>query len=183
MRVLGIDPGLIITGWGMLEGDLRHPKVIEAGVVRVPENNPLEQRLRELHAGITEIIETYRPEVMAVEALYSHYKHPATAILMGHARGAIFLAAGQLDVPVFTYPANRIKVCIVGSGHASKERVQRMVTSALGLRAIPEPPDVADALAVALTHLDISGRPVPPLDPAKGGTVPHHKRRRLDKQD
>lgn len=159
LRVLGIDPGLIITGWGVLEGDSKRPKVVEAGVVRVPENNSLEQRLRELHAGILEVIETYRPSVMAVEALYSHYKHPATAILMGHARGAIFLAAGQLDVPVFTYPANRIKICIVGSGHASKDRVQRMVMTTLSLGKIPEPPDVADALAVAFTHLDAAGRP------------------------
>jgi len=159
MRVLGIDPGLIITGWGVLEGDARRPRVVEAGVIRVPGGNTLERRLYELHSGIVEILEAHRPDVMVVEALYSHYKHPTTAILMGHARGAIFLAAGKLDIPVFTYPANRIKICLVGSGHASKERVQKMVMTALRLAKVPEPPDVADALAIALTHLDFAARP------------------------
>ena len=159
MRVLGIDPGLIITGWGVVDGAGKGRKVLEAGVIRVPERNPLEQRLHELYSGIIEIIDLYRPEMMAVEALYSHYKHPTTAILMGHARGAILLAAGQQGVQVTTYPATRVKKCLTGNGHASKERVQRMVTSVLGLKNIPEPPDVADALAVALTHLDTISRP------------------------
>lgn len=157
MRILGIDPGLAITGWGVVEGDTR-PRIIEAGVVRITQRAPLEKRLQELFLGITEIIEIYQPQQMAVEALYSHYGHPQTAILMGHARGVIFLVAGQNDIPVFTYPANRIKKAVVGSGHSSKERMQRMVQSVLGLRAMPEPPDVADALAVAITHLDASTR-------------------------
>ena len=173
MRVLGIDPGLRITGWGIVEGV--RPKVVEAGVVRIGEGDSLERRLRELYNGIAEVIETYRPEVMAVEALYSHYKHPSTAILMGHARGVVLLAAGQKGIPVFAYPPNRIKICLVGSGHASKERVQRMVTVALGLGKIPEPPDVADALAVALTHLDSAQKPVM----AKHGRHARYARRAL----
>ena len=89
---------------------------------------------------------------VAVEQLYSHYEHPQTAILMGHARGVIFLAAGQRGLPVISYAATRIKKTITGNGRASKEQVQRTVQRELGLPQLPEPPDVADALAVALCH-------------------------------
>jgi crossover junction endodeoxyribonuclease RuvC len=89
---------------------------------------------------------------MAVEQLYSHYEHPRTAILMGHARGAIFLAAAQKKIPVVSYAATRVKKIVTGNGRASKEQVQRTIQRELGLAALPEPPDVADALAIALCH-------------------------------
>lgn len=158
MRVLGIDPGLIITGWAVVEGNNRKVKVVEAGVIKVEQEYPLETRLKRLYDGITEIIDTLKPQFAAVEDLYSHYKHPATAILMGHARGVIFLAAGRAGIEVVTYPATRIKKSVTGSGNASKERVQRMVTALLSLAKVPQPPDVADALAVAITHIDTWSR-------------------------
>lgn len=159
MRVLGIDPGLIITGWAVIEGGNHRLKLMEAGVIKVEQEGPLQKRLNQLYDGVVEIIDTFRPQSLAIEDLYSHYKHPATAILMGHARGVIFLAAGRAGIEVVTYPATRIKKSVTGCGNASKERVQRMVAALLSLRQIPHPPDVADALAVAITHIDASSRP------------------------
>ena len=98
-------------------------------------------------------------EAAAIEKLYAHYKHPRTAILMGHARGAVMLAAAKCGVPVASYPATMIKRSLTGNGHASKQQMQRMIEVALGLSAPPEPPDVADALAVALCHLNAASKP------------------------
>src|SRR5262245_28338610 len=111
-RILGIDPGLNITGYAVLEAGERGPRVVEAGVVRGSEGRAkaeLAERLRHLYVGIVEIIEQYRPEVMVVEQLYAHYAHPRTAILMAHARGVIFLAGGQHGIPVRSYNATQIK--------------------------------------------------------------------------
>ena len=153
--VLGIDPGLQITGYGVIEAGSRGPTVREAGVIRTndkPAASDLAQRVRSLYDGILEVIDQFHPQTVAVEQLYAHYDHPGTAILMGHARGVIFLAAGQKDVPVVSYNATRIKKTITGNGRASKDQVQRTIQRELGLAQLPEPPDVADALAVALCH-------------------------------
>ena len=154
-RILGIDPGLQVTGYGVIEGSSSAPKVCEAGVIRTTgetEASDLAHRVRSLHEGILEVIDQFLPQVVAVEQLYAHYEHPRTAILMGHARGVIFLAAAQRDLPVVSYNATRIKESITGNGRASKEQVQRTIQRELGLALLPEPPDVADALAIALCH-------------------------------
>jgi crossover junction endodeoxyribonuclease RuvC len=154
MRILGIDPGLERTGYGVVElpGGAGAPRLIEAGVVRTVRTATLPERLAEIASGLAAVIEEFRPQVMAVEELYSHYGHPRTAILMGHARGVILLTAAQAGVPVASYGATHIKKALVGSGHASKEQMQRAIQSHFGLKVAPEPPDVADALAVALCH-------------------------------
>jgi crossover junction endodeoxyribonuclease RuvC len=155
-RVLGIDPGLLVTGYAVLEGRSGTPHVVEAGVIRTVEGRAtvdLAPRLQILYDGIVEVIDQFRPTVMAVEQLYAHYKHPRTAILMGHARGVIFLAAAQRGLPVCSYSATSIKKTVTGSGRASKEQVQRAVQRELGLPQLPEPPDVADALAAALCQI------------------------------
>jgi crossover junction endodeoxyribonuclease RuvC len=152
MRILGIDPGLNTTGYGVLDFATRTPRLIEAGVVRGKSNAALPDRVKEIHDGVTEIIATLKPEVMAIEELYSHYDRPTTAILMGHARGAIILAAAQAGIPVVNYPATQIKKTITGNGHAAKWQMQEAIRNELNLPAIPEPPDVADALAIALCH-------------------------------
>jgi crossover junction endodeoxyribonuclease RuvC len=97
-------------------------------------------------------MEQYRPAAVAVEQLFAHYDHPRTALLMAHARGVLLLAAAQRGLPVQSYNATRIKKTITGNGHATKEQMQRAVQRELGLAALPEPPDVADALAAALCH-------------------------------
>jgi crossover junction endodeoxyribonuclease RuvC len=161
-RILGIDPGLHITGYGVVEGGSGRARVCEAGIIRSseqPKNGDMASRLSALYNGIVEVIAHFRPEAVAVEQLYAHYQHPRTAILMGHARGVIFLAAAQHELPVVSYNATRIKKTITGSGRASKEQMQRTVQSELGLAQLPEPPDVADALAVALCHFYVQKIP------------------------
>jgi crossover junction endodeoxyribonuclease RuvC len=151
-RILGVDPGLNITGYGVLEVSSTGPKLREAGVVRGRSRNSLTDRLLEIHTGLAEVIAALRPTAMALEQLYSHYARPRTSILMGHARGVICLAAAQAGIPVVHYSATQIKKVLTGNGRAPKSQVQSAIQKELGLRELPEPADVADALAVALCH-------------------------------
>jgi crossover junction endodeoxyribonuclease RuvC len=154
-RILGIDPGLQVTGYAILESHSDGPHVCEAGIIRSAEGRAateMAQRLRVLYDGIVEVLEQFRPAVVAMEQLFAHYDHPRTAILMAHARGVILLAAGQQDLSVISYNATQIKKTITGNGRAPKEQVQRVIQRELGLKQMPEPADVADALAAALCH-------------------------------
>ncbi len=153
MRILGVDPGLIATGYSVLEGKADAVSVLEAGVVRIETGQPLEMRLFELGAELEAILKQFDPDGVAVEELYSHYGHPRTAIIMGHARGVIFLKAAEAGKPVYHYSATRIKKSLTGNGRASKRQVQLMVQSTLRLPTVPEPPDTADAIAAALCHI------------------------------
>lgn len=153
MRVLGIDPGLGCTGYAVV--DQERPggssRLVEAGAIRSNEKAPLPERLVQLHREVAAVIEEFHPEALALEDLYSEYRFPRTALLMAHARGAICLAAGQKEVPVWSYPARSVKVAVVGHGGASKEQVQAMVARVFSLAKVPTPNDVADAMAIALT--------------------------------
>lgn len=176
MIVLGIDPGLNTTGYGVLEftrvgeslrysqspvGDtrLRAPRLIEAGVVRGKSGASLAERVQEIHDGVADVIATLKADVLAIEELYSHYQRPTTAILMGHARGVILLAAAQAGIAVQSYRATQIKKTITGNGHAAKWQMQEAIRRELNLPTLPEPPDVADALAIALCHCYLSRQP------------------------
>jgi len=153
-RVLGIDPGLQITGYGVVEtayGAIE-PRLVDAGVFRLSPKRSLPDRLVDLHNDLTELLEETKPDEMAVEKLYAHYKHPRTAILMGHARGVILLCARLRDIPVHDLPSTEVKKAITGYGHASKLQMQQSIQHQCHLPELPEPPDVADAIAVALTH-------------------------------
>jgi crossover junction endodeoxyribonuclease RuvC len=155
LRILGLDPGLQVTGYAILEGRDGGPRVCEAGIIRGAEGREttdMAPRVRHLYDGIVEVLEQFQPGVVVVEQLFAHYDHPRTAILMAHARGVMFLAAAQRDLPVISYNATRIKKTITGNGRASKEQMQRTIQRELGLAKLPEPPDVADALAAALCH-------------------------------
>lgn len=124
----------------------------EAGVVRGMTKHSLTARVHEIHLGVAEVIESWKPAAVALEQLYSHYQRPRTAILMGHARGVICLAAAEAGLPVISYSATQVKKLLTGSGRAPKEQVQRAVQRELRLDKLPEPADVADALAIALCH-------------------------------
>ena len=156
IRVMGIDPGLNITGYGIIERRRQGTILIEAGVIRLPraDGNNLPLRLETLFKGIQEVVEEFRPEVVCLEEVFSHADFPQTAVLMGHARGVICLAARLARVPVFPLSARRIKQSVTGNGNASKQQVQRAVQQQFSLGAPPKPPDVADALAVALSYLN-----------------------------
>ena len=156
-RILGIDPGLNVTGYAVVEPscDGRGGRVVEAGVIRGGSaGKSLEARLAVVHAGVLEILDAFPPAAMALEQIHSRPKFPRTAILMGHARGVIVLAARLRGVPVFGYAPTRVKKTLTGSGKAPKEQMQHAIRCELGLRRLPEPHDVADACAIALCHLN-----------------------------
>ncbi|HOM16194.1 MAG TPA: crossover junction endodeoxyribonuclease RuvC [Thermoguttaceae bacterium] len=160
-RVLGVDPGLNITGYGVLEVSPGGPRLIEAGIVRGGDRGEIARRVEAIWEGVTEVIAAFEPTALALEALYAHYKHPRTALLMGHARGVICLAGAQAGIPVVSYSATQVKRILTGSGRADKGQVQRAIQRELGLAQLPQPADVADALAVALCHYYLQGRRQP----------------------
>lgn len=149
--ICGIDPGLGTTGYAVVRySGAREIVVLDAGVCRFDDRLPLARRLVDVEADVRTVLEEHAPDLVAVEQLYAHYKHPRTAILMGHARGVILLVAARQGIAVRSYAATRIKRYLTGNGRASKSQVQRAIMVTLGMAAPPEPPDVADALAIAL---------------------------------
>jgi crossover junction endodeoxyribonuclease RuvC len=152
MRILGIDPALRVTGYGLIRSEKNNLFLIEAGVVVTSAKKSLPERLNRIYQAVSELIEETKPDVLVVEKLYAHYRHPTTAYLLGEARGVICLLSAQEKIPLFEYAATRIKKAIVGEGLASKYQVQRMVASMLNLNHLPKYTDVTDALALAIAH-------------------------------
>jgi crossover junction endodeoxyribonuclease RuvC len=150
--VLGIDPGTAVTGYGVVA---RHGdgavSLRECGVIRTEARAPLPERLRDIYEGVDEIMERHEPMVVAVEGVFFS-KNVRTAVVLGHARGAILLAAALRNIEVAEYPPAEIKSAVVGAGRATKEQVQLMVKQLLKLRDVPRPNDAADGVAVALCH-------------------------------
>lgn len=157
--VLGIDPGLNTTGYGLIDMTSQQPQLVEAGVIRSRRADELPLRLKALFDGLNDVLNSLKPDAVAIEELYSHYERPQTAILMGHARGVLCLATGLSDVPLYHYSATQIKKVLTGNGRAPKSQVQLSVTRQLGLAEVPETPDVADALAIAICHAFLSRTP------------------------
>ena len=160
LRIVGFDPGLNVTGYGVIEIEAGKTRLVEAGTVR-SRGETIEARLLTIYQGITEILSTFRPSSLAIEQLFVHTRFPKTAILMGHARGIICLAAAEAGLEVHHYLPNRVKSMLTGSGHAAKEQMQLAVQRELQLRAKPEPADAADALAIALADYHLRLRPRP----------------------
>lgn len=152
-RVLGIDPGLNITGYGVVAVSHGRLQLVEAGVVRSTSTGNLTARIKQIHEGLVEVIASTQPSVVAIEELYSHYQRPRTAILMGHARGVICLAASQSGLPVHHYASTKVKKLLTGNGRAPKDQMQSAIQREFRLPKLPDPPDVADALAIALCHI------------------------------
>ena len=150
IRILGIDPGLQVCGYACLETDGNAESFVEAGVFKTTGGQMIEAKLNQIAEDIETILGRFRPNVVAVEQLYSHYAHPRTAILMGHARGVILQKCAAAHVEVQSFAATRIKKSITGNGRASKEQMQRTMQTILGLPELPSPPDVADAMAAAM---------------------------------
>jgi len=162
MKILGIDPGLRICGYACLGRRQHEDGLIEAGVVKTSTGVAIGAKLKQIADDMDSLLQRLAPDVVAVEQLYSHYTHPRTAILMGHARGVILQRCAQAAVEVRSFSATRIKKSITGNGRASKEQVQRTIQTLLSLPALPEPSDVADAIAAALCCAnEMSGALVP----------------------
>ena len=167
MVVLGIDPGTATTGYGVVRGDgSALPALVECGVIRTRARDPLPARLRELYEGVAELIERHRPDAVSVEDVF-YAKNVRTTVVLGHARGVILLAAALRGVFVYEYPPAEIKKAVVGTGAATKEQVQFMLTRLLRLKAVPNPSDAADGVAAALAC--VMGANVPRLV-REGGT-------------
>ena len=150
MRILGIDPGLQVCGYAVVEATLLDTKLTEAGVFRTDGKAELAERLCQIAGDLRCVLEAHAPDMVAVEQLYAHYKHPRTAILMGHARGVILQKAAEAGASVKSFAATRIKKSLTGNGRASKRQMQRAIQTVLSLPEVPQPPDVADAIAIAL---------------------------------
>lgn len=148
--ILGVDPGLRITGYGILSVSGKVARVLEAGVIKSNPKRSMGDRLVEIRNGIEEILDQYKPVAMAMEQLFSHYKHPRTAIAMGHARGVLLEAAARRGLTIDSIAPKQAKKTITGSGSADKNQMQRAMLAELSLTQVPDPPDVADALAIAL---------------------------------
>ncbi len=155
-RILGIDPGLNVTGYGVLAIDKGRLSLVEAGVIRSNRSDDLGSRLVSIHDGIVDVIRSLKPNVVGLEELYSHYERPKTAIIMGHARGAICLAVANENLTISSYAATQVKKVLTGNGRAPKPQVQLAVARQLHLVQPPDPPDVADALAIAICHYYLS---------------------------
>jgi crossover junction endodeoxyribonuclease RuvC len=149
---LGIDPALTITGYGVIEIEKKGISLLEAGIISTSAKDSLSARLDKIYRAVVKLISDTKPEVMVLEKLYSHYRHPTTAYLLGEARGVICLACATKNIALAEYAATRVKKAIVGKGLASKLQVQKMVASILGLDELPRYTDVSDALALAIAH-------------------------------
>jgi len=152
MRIIGIDPGLRLTGYGCVEvrPSRWDPELVEAGVIRLDEAASIASRLVELFSDLGSILDQLAPQRIAVEKLYAHYAHPTTAIKMGHARGVILLAAQQREIELVELGATEVKKSLTGNGHAAKGQIQTAVQALFRLGEVPHPHDVADAIAIAL---------------------------------
>lgn len=151
MRILGIDPGIAIVGWGVVDKEGNSYKTVAYDAVTTKAHTPLSDRLEKVHDGIDEIIKTYKPDAISIEELFFN-NNAKTALTVGQARGVILLAAVKNRIPVFEYTPLQVKQALTGYGRASKSQIQQMMKSMLALSEIPKPDDVADALAIAVCH-------------------------------
>lgn len=159
MIILGLDPGLAIVGWGVLESARRGFRVLGYGSVTTPANTPTEQRLATIYSDMNELFMRFRPDAVSVEELFFS-KNITTGIRVAEARGVLLLSAQQHCVPVFEYSPPQVKQAVVGYGNAEKRQVISMVTSLLSLKAPPKPDDTADALALAICHANSAASPL-----------------------
>jgi crossover junction endodeoxyribonuclease RuvC len=153
VKVLGIDPGTANTGYGIVQGDGLGPvSLVECGVIRTRARHPLGARLLEIYEGVTELLERHRPDTLSVEDVF-YAKNVRTTVVLGHARGVVLLAGQQARVDIREIPPAEIKKAVVGTGAATKEQVQFMLTRLLRLKTVPQPSDAADGVAAALACL------------------------------
>ena len=156
MRVLGIDPGYAIVGWGVVEYISNRFAPIGYGAVITEKDTPFEQRLVEIYESVFDICKRYRPEALSIEKLY--YQHNQTTVIgVAEARGVILLAAAQAGLPIYEYTPMQVKQAVTGYGKAVKKQVQEMTRVLLHLPAVPKPDDTADALAMAITFCHTNG--------------------------
>ena len=161
MRIFGIDPGSDHTGYGCVDSDGSRHRLVVCGVLTAPARSGFPEKLLVIHDGLAALLARWRPECVAVESLF-YARNVRSALRLGHARGVAVLAAVEAGLPILEYTPAEVKQAVVGYGRAEKHQVQEMIKLLLGLRSVPAPHDVADALAVAVCHLHTSRRRVDP---------------------
>ncbi len=166
--MLGIDPGLTVTGFGAINRTGNRVEVLAAGVIRTDRDRSASERLVDLYSDVVDLIKEVRPEVLAIERVFIN-RNRMTATRVGQASGVVMLAAALAGLEVFEYSPTAVKSIVTADGSASKVQVQQMVSRRLGLGALPSPPDVADALAIALCHMQSMGTRVGRITAALGG--------------
>lgn len=152
MIIVGIDPALTITGYGVVHINKNRLSLLEAGIIKTSPGQGLTERLEKIYLAVAKLISDTKPDVLVLEKIYAHYRHPTTAYLLGQARGVICLACAMGQVSLAEYAATRVKKAMTGSGLASKYQVQRMVADIFSLSSLPKHTDVTDALALAIAH-------------------------------
>jgi crossover junction endodeoxyribonuclease RuvC len=150
MRILGIDPGLITTGYGVVDIKAGNVKILEAGTIEPNIKDPFEQRLLKIHLHITTILQSHHPDVVVLEKLYAHYKHPATVAILGHVRGVICLSVSQQKIKLIEQSVKRIRKALTGNGNATKIQCQEFVKRLLNIKSPSFKLDASDALSLAL---------------------------------
>ena len=152
MRILGVDPGLITTGYGVVDIEGGTIKILEAGIIQPNPKDAFERRIAKVHRHIAAIVTMHKPDTVVLEKLYAHYKHPTTACLLGHVRGVICLAVAESATPLVEQSVKRIRKALVGNGNATKQQVQEFVKRLLNIPKAELALDTSDALALALGH-------------------------------
>jgi crossover junction endodeoxyribonuclease RuvC len=159
VKIFGIDPGSVRTGYGCIESTGSRHRLIACGTLAAPARATFPEKLLVIHAGLAALLERHRPECVAVENIF-YAKNVRSALKLGHARGVALLAASEAKIPVVEYSPAEIKRAVVGYGRAEKRQVQEMMKLLLGLDTVPSPHDVADALAIAICHIHTSSTAV-----------------------
>ena len=156
MRVLGIDPGSLVTGFGVVEEETNRLRALAWGAIRTTTRQPLGERLQRIYAGLSDTVQSWQPDAVSVERVF-FADNPKTALTLGHARGVALLTVAHAALPLVEYSALEIKMAVVGYGRAAKSQIQQMVQTLLRLDTPPQPADAADALAAAICHLHTHG--------------------------
>lgn len=152
-RILGIDPGLLHTGWAIIDSQGQNRKYIASGVILPPARDAMPVRLANIFRGVSELVDTFAPDVCSIEITFVN-KNPQTTLALGHARSAAIVAVASRDIPIYEYEPNKIKKALTSAGHADKDQVYKMVRILLPA-ARPKTPDESDAIAIALAHANM----------------------------
>ena len=156
MKILGIDPGSLVTGYGVIEANGREVKLLEAGSIKPRAKDPLQERIHKIYQHLDDIITSYQPSVLVLEKLYTHHGHITTAAILGHARGVICLLAAERKLQFEESSVKRIRKALTGNGAATKKQVQSMVANVFGINPEKLTTDASDALALALGYAQLN---------------------------
>jgi len=160
MKILGIDPGSIITGYGLIDANGGAVKLVEAGIIKMKAKDPLKERIHTVYRNLNDVVVTHKPDVLVLEKLYTHYSYKTTASILGHVRGAICLLCAQKGIMLAESSVKRIRKAVTGNGGATKKQTQIMVAHLLNIPEEKLTPDAGDALALAIGYVSLNRKKI-----------------------